>query len=219
MNVTMHEAFPGRRRRAVPCLPRHSMLNSSILVQDIVALEFVDVAGQFMDRSPRQTAQALHDPSHRGLAQPGVQGQLGRQRVATAIVGEVSRRDTEGTSPARPLRVRWIRAGTRAQLRKVRRRQLNPGPLRDDADSVDRSLPESMRDQSERPDRQRRDHNMRTRQRRAATAHRRRHSAKPLDDEGTGVAESQRVPHARHADLSCRRIGTRTTQFKSGPSA
>gem|GEM_PF-5460743 len=196
MNVTMHEAFPGRRRRgrapavlsacrryryadafgdvdcveyqrqaticpsptdhhqprrrhAVPCLPRHSMLNSSILVQDVVALEFVDVAGQFMDRSPRQTAKALHDPSHRGLARPGVQGQLGRQRVATAIVGEVSRRDTEGTSPARPLRVRWIRAGTRAQLREVRRRQLNPGPLRDDADSDDRSLPESMRDQSE----------------------------------------------------------------------
>jgi hypothetical protein len=69
--------------------------------------------------------------------------------VATAIVGEVSRRDTEGTSPARPLRVRWIRAGTRAQLREVRRRQLNPGPLRDDADSVDRSLPESIRDWSE----------------------------------------------------------------------
>jgi hypothetical protein len=67
------------------------MLNSSILVQDVVALEFIDVAGQFMDRSRRQTTQALHDQSHRGLAPPGVQGQLGRQRVAMAIVGEVSR--------------------------------------------------------------------------------------------------------------------------------
>jgi 3-isopropylmalate dehydratase small subunit len=35
------------------------MLNSSILVQDVVAFEFIDVAGQFMDRSRRQTAQAL----------------------------------------------------------------------------------------------------------------------------------------------------------------
>ena len=78
----------GRRRHAVLCLLRHSMLNSSILAQDVVALEFIDVAGQFIDRSRRQTAQALHDPSHRGLAQPGVQGQLGRQRVAMAIVGE-----------------------------------------------------------------------------------------------------------------------------------
>ena len=49
----------GRRRHAVLYLLRHSMLNSSILVQDVVALEFIDVAGQFMDRSQRQTAQAL----------------------------------------------------------------------------------------------------------------------------------------------------------------
>jgi hypothetical protein len=137
-----------------------------------------------MDRSPRQTAQALHDPSHRGPAQPGVQGQLGRQRVATAIVGEVSRRDTEGTSPARPLRVRSIRAGTRAQLREVRRRQLNPGPLRDDADSVG-PIVAGIQPRLVRNDRtgSAATHNMRTRQRRAATAHRRRHSAKPLDDE------------------------------------
>jgi hypothetical protein len=79
---------PRRHRHAVLYLLRHSMPNSSILVQDVVALEFIDVAGQFMDRSRRQTAQVLHDPSHRGLAQPGVQGQLGRQRVAMAIVGE-----------------------------------------------------------------------------------------------------------------------------------
>lgn len=64
------------------------MLNSSILVQDVVALEFIDVAGQFVDRKRRPTAQALHDPSHRGLAQPGVQGQLGRQSVATAIAAK-----------------------------------------------------------------------------------------------------------------------------------
>jgi hypothetical protein len=49
------------------------MLNSSILVQDVVALEFIDVAGQFMDRNRRQTAQALQDLSHRGLAQPALE--------------------------------------------------------------------------------------------------------------------------------------------------
>jgi hypothetical protein len=49
------------------------MLNSSILVQDVVALEFIDVAGQFMDRSRRQTARALQDLSHRGLAQPALE--------------------------------------------------------------------------------------------------------------------------------------------------
>ena len=65
------------------------MLNSSILVQDVVALEFIDVAGQFMDRSWRQTAQALHDPSHRGLAQPGVQSQLGSGGASAALGNSV----------------------------------------------------------------------------------------------------------------------------------
>jgi hypothetical protein len=36
---------PRRHRHAVLYLLRHSMLNSSILAQDVVALEFIDVAG------------------------------------------------------------------------------------------------------------------------------------------------------------------------------
>jgi hypothetical protein len=164
------------------------MLNSSIRVQDVVALEFIYVAGQFMDHS--QAADRTGGP--RSVApRARVAGRSRSTRppsVATAIVGEVRRRDTEGTSPARPLCVRWIRVGTRAQLREVRRRQLNPGPLRDDAESVDRSLPESIRDWV-RNDRtgSAATHNMRTRHRRA-TAHRRRYV--PLDDAGASAGIS-----------------------------